>query len=88
MTLENLDTALRAFRKGLLKNGTWEDGAIDLRYNYPDWDWVTFRAIVHIKGTNRDATISASWNTLKSPIRLCDWEGEYKDAPFKKYNVL
>ena len=88
MTLDDLDKALKAFRRRLLKNGTWEDGAIELRVDNPDWDWVTFSATVHLKGLDQDAIINASWDTTAQKVRLRDWEGMYKNAPWAKYDVL
>lgn len=88
MKLEDLDRALKAFRRRLLKNGNWDDGAIELRYDYPDWDWVTFSALIHPRASCHDVIINASWNTKAKGVRLCGWEGKYKDDPTAKYNVI
>ena len=85
MKLEDLNRAIKAFRKRLLKNGTWEDGAIELDLDAPDWDWVTFSAMIHLHGSGEPVSISATWSPKTK--RLGDWEGAYTRT-FKKYEVL
>lgn len=88
MKLADFNKALNAFRKRLLRNGTWDDGAIEFRVDDPNWDWVTFFATVHLKRPCLDVLISASWDTTAQKVRLLNWDGLYKDDPWEKYDVL
>lgn len=88
MKLADFNKALNAFRKRLLRNGTWDDGAIEFRVDDPDWDWMTFLATVRVNNIGENVIIGASLDTKADKIRLHNWEGAYEKEPWKKYNVL
>ena len=85
MKLEDLNKAINAFRRRLFKNGTWEDGAIELDFDAPDWNWVTFSAVIHLHGSEELVSIGAEWSPKTK--RLGNWEGVYTRT-FEKYEVL